>query len=122
MGEGTKRKIETAMGSSNPLILKFFLTTLKILYKIDPKKIRCQLSLRADQNPDKIKHFWAKELNLSLANFRHVNLDKRTIGSKTYPQYKGVCYLSCGNVAIQRKLTYLSEIFCTKIIKNYSGT
>ncbi|PIW90671.1 MAG: hypothetical protein COZ92_00120 [Candidatus Nealsonbacteria bacterium CG_4_8_14_3_um_filter_40_11] len=122
MGEGTKRKVETAMGSSNPLALKFFLATLKALYNLDLKKIKCQLNLRADQNPKKMKRFWSKELKLPLNNFRHVNLDKRTIGSKTYPYYKGVCYVYCGNVAIQRKLICLSEIFCRKVVKKYLGT
>lgn len=122
MGKGTKRKVETAMGSSDPLILNFFLTTLKDLYDIDFKKIRCQLSLRADQNPKKMKRFWSKELKLPLNSFGYVALDKRTVGSKTYPHYKGVCYVSCGNVAIQRKLIHLSEIFCKKVVEKYSGS
>ncbi|MDP2926709.1 MAG: hypothetical protein Q8N65_01045, partial [bacterium] len=43
MGEGTKKKVETSIGSSNPLILKFFLALLKKLYKLDSSKIKCQL-------------------------------------------------------------------------------
>lgn len=121
MGEGTKRKLETSIGSSDPLILKFFLATLKTLYNFDFKKVKCQLNLRADQNSQKMKRFWSKELGIPFDNFGYVNLDKRTIGSKTYPQYKGVCHVLCGNVAIQRKLMYLSEIFCRKVIKKYLG-
>ena len=122
MGEGTKRKLETAMGSSDPLILKFFLAILKALYGFDLKKVRCQLNLRADQNPEKMKRFWSKELKVPLNNFGYINIDNRTVGSKTYPHYKGVCYVICGNVAIQRKLIYLSEIFCKKIVKKYLGS
>lgn len=122
MGEGTKSKVETAMGSSDSLILKFFLSALKTLYNLDPKKVKCQLSLRADQNPEKMKRFWSKELNIPIDNFGYVNIDKRTVGSKTYPRYKGVCYIICGNVAIQRKLLYLGEIFCKKTIEKYLGT
>jgi len=121
MGEGTKRKIETSIGSSDPLILKFFVATLKTLYNFNPEKIKCQLNLRADQNPEKMKYFWSKELGVPINNFGYVNLDKRTIGSKTYPHYKGVCHVLCGNVAIQRKLIYLSEIFCRKVIEKYLG-
>lgn len=117
MGEGTKKKVETAMGSSDPLILKFFLALLKTLYGFDPKRAKCQLNLRADQSPEKMKRFWSKELGIPINNFGYVNLDKRTAGSKTYPYYKGVCYVICGNVAIQRKLTYLSEAFCKEIIR-----
>ena len=121
MGEGAKKRIGTSMGSSSPLILKFFLTALKILYNLDFKKIKCQLNLRADQSPDKMKRFWAKELKIPIDNFGYVGIDKRTIGSKTYSYYNGVCHVFCGNVAIQRKLIYISEIFFKKIIKKYLG-
>ncbi len=118
LGEGTKKKVETSMGNTNPVILKFFITLMNHLYDIDIKKIKCQLTLRADQDPQKMKKFWSKELGLPISNFGYINIDKRTIGSKTYPYYKGVCYIICGNVAIQRKLLYLSEIFCSQVIKN----
>ena len=121
MGEGTKKKIETSMGSSSPLILKFFLATVKTLYGVDSEKIKCQLSLRADQNPEEMKRFWSKELCIPINNFGRVNLDKRTIGSKTYSDYRGVCYVLCGGAAIQRKLIYLSEIFCKKTVEKYFG-
>ncbi|MBU1102173.1 hypothetical protein KJ853_00765 [Patescibacteria group bacterium] len=117
LGEGTKNNVETAMGSSNPLILKFFLAAIKKIYNVDVKKIGCELGLRADQNPGAIKRFWAKQLKLPIGNFRQINIDWRTKGSKTYPTYKGVCQLRCANVAIQRKLMYLSNMFCQKIIE-----
>jgi len=114
-GEGSKNTEETSIGSSDPLILKFFLSCLKKIYDFDINKIKCELHLRADQNPNKIKCFWTKELNLPLNNFKQVTFDKRTIGSKTYPSYKGVCVLRCGNVAIQRRLLFLSRFFCEQI-------
>jgi len=117
LGEGTKRNVETAIGSSDPKILKFFLTILARVYKIDVSKIRCELGLRADQNIKKIKIFWARELNLPISCFKGVNIDKRTKGIKTYKNYKGVCHLRCGNSAIQRKLIFLSQLFCEEIIK-----
>ena len=122
LGEGTKKRIDTAIGSSDPLILKSFIVLIRTLYGIDPKYIRCQLNLRSDQNPEKMKRFWAKELKLPLDSFGYISRDKRTLGSKTYSYYKGVCQVRCGNVAIQRKLLYLSEVFCKKIIENYMGS
>lgn len=116
LGEGTKNNIETAIGSSDPMILKFFLAALKNIYNIDIKRIGCELGLRADQNPEKIKRYWAKTLKLPLKNFKQINIDNRTKGTKTYPDYKGVCHLRCGNVAIKRKLMSLASLFCQKII------
>lgn len=121
MGEGAKKTDETAIGSSDPLILKFFLAILRKVYNLRIKKIRCELNLRADQDPEKMKRHWARELKLPLRNFRHVNIDKRTMGSKTYPHYKGVCQIRYGNVAIQRKLIFLSNLFCQKVIEKHPG-
>lgn len=118
LGEGSRINEETSMGSSNPLILKFFLSTLRTIDGFDDKKIKCQLSLRADQDPDKIKLFWSKELKIPIEKFGYIGIDKRTIGSKTYPDYKGVCLIRCSNVAIKRELIFISEMFCKKIIKN----
>lgn len=117
LGEGGKTISETNIGSSNQLILKFFLSCLKKIYNFDIKKIKCELHLRADQNSEKTKRFWAKELKLPLKNFKQITVDKRTLGSKTFPYYKGVCTLRCGNVAIKRRLLFLADFFCKKIIK-----
>lgn len=121
LGEGAKTNPETALGSSNPLILKFFLSLLKSVYNIDVNKIYCELSLRADQNPDEMKKYWSRELKLPLNCFKQAHLDKRTIGSKTYQNYKGVCHLRCGNIAIQRKLVFIANLFCEKIIEKKLG-
>jgi hypothetical protein len=109
LAEGSKKNVETALGSSDPNTLRFFLSALKKLYDLDIKKVRCELYLRYDQDPNELKSYWAKELSLPLSNFTQVNRDKRTIGRETYDHYKGVCSLRCGNVAIQRRLVFLAE-------------
>ena len=119
LGEGSKKNVETALGSSDPLILQFFLSTLRKLYKLDTKELRYELCIRADQNPTKVKRFWAKALDAPLRSFKQVNVDKRTLGSKTYPHYNGVCNIRCSNVAIQRKLLALSRLFCDRVASKY---
>ena len=114
LGEGAKSD-HTCIGSSDPLILKFFIKGLIKVYGFDVKRIKCELHLRVDQNPNLVKEYWAKELNLSLSNFYSTSIDKRTAGSKTYPTYNGVCVLQCGNIAIQRRLLSLSRLFCEKV-------
>lgn len=116
LGEGTKRKIETSLGSSNPLILQFFLGALKRIYNVNSKEVGCQLYLRADQNPQAMRRYWARQLGLSVANFKHVSIDKRTIGTSTYSNYKGVCSVRCGGAAIQRRLIFLADLFCKQVI------
>jgi hypothetical protein len=121
LGEGFKTNTGTGIGSSDPMILKFFITALVKNYRFDRDKIKCELHLRADQKPNKLRKYWSKELNLSLTNFTTISIDRRTAGSRTYPTYKGVCALRCGSVAIQRKLIYLSKAFCQRVI-NIQGS
>lgn len=115
-GEGFKGTPRLALGNSDPILLKFFLEGIRRNYGVGDEKIRCDLHLRADQNYDKLKKYWAKELRLPLSCFKGVQFDKRTAGTLTYDDYRGVCVITIGNVAIQRKLMYLSRVFSEKII------
>ncbi len=114
LGEGFKTK-NTGMGNSDKKILKLFLSCIEKLYAISRNTLSCHLHLRADQNPDKMKRFWSKELNIPFKNFLATSLDMRTKNKPTYKHYKGVCIISVGNIAIQRRLLYLSDKFCEKI-------
>ena len=116
LAEGFKAGCCTGIGNSDPLILNFFIFSLEKNYIFSRNKIKCELHLRADQNTEKIKRYWSKELNIPICNFTSVSVDKRTIGKKTYDHYKGVCVLRCGTVAISRKLVYLGRKFCERII------
>lgn len=116
-GEGFKNSVETGLGNSDPVMLSVFVKILRTQYGVPPEKIRCELYLRADQNVNEMKRFWSKNLSLPLENFRYTSLDQRTLGSKTFAAYKGVCSVRCGNVAIQRKLGNISKLFAEYILK-----
>lgn len=121
LGEGSKKNCATSMGNSDPLILKFFLKSIQTIYNMPIEKFKFYLHLRSDQSPDLMKKYWSEELGVSMDSFKGVSLDKRTIKTKTYAHYKGVCVVSCGNVAIQRKLVYISRKFCEEMTKNTRG-
>lgn len=116
LGEGFKKSVQTGMGNSDPFILRFFIKSLKNNFDMDADKMKCELHLRADQNPKKEVAYWSKQLGIPVINFGAISLDKRTVGRPTYPNYHGVCIVRCGNVAIQRKLSYLAEMYCIKIL------
>lgn len=114
LGEGSKTG-NTSIGNSDPKILLFFVKSMEKLYGFDRRKVRCNLHLRTDQDVNILKKYWSKELRIPIENFGGVSIDKRTIGKKTYRGYKGVCVLYYGNIAIQRKLVYLSRGFCERL-------
>lgn len=110
LGEGDKTQ-QTSMGSSSPIILKFFIKALYTLYGVEMADLKCELHLRSDQNEKDIKQYWSDELGIPYPNFQAYK-DKRTAKSRTYHSYKGVCVVRCGNIALQRKIVHLGQEFC----------
>jgi len=115
LGEGTKSNWRASIGSSDPLILKIFIKALQDIFGIGTEKIRCDLNLRCDQNSQKAKQYWAEMLALPQECFKSVSFDSRTLGSKTFQGYNGVCQVGCNSVAIQRKLIALSRLYCESV-------
>lgn len=120
MGEGAKGGT-TSIANSDPVILQFVLAVLQHNYGIKPESIKCDLHIRADQDPDQLKKYWSEKLGIPLENFRKSYIDQRSAGRPTYDRYKGVCVLYCGTVAIQRKLVYLYTLFCKKVAQLQMG-
>lgn len=114
LGEGSKTNL-TSMANSNPKILKFFINAIDRLYKIKTQDIKCTIHIRSDQNGKSLNEYWSDTLKIPIKNFGKPLVDKRTVKSKTYPYYKGVCVLRIGTIHIQRKLLFLSDGFCDKI-------
>lgn len=113
LGEGSKKDM-TSLGNTNPLIVKFFINAVKILYNVDKAKIKYDIHLRSDQNKSRAIRYWAKELAVPETQFSAIK-DKRPAKSKTYSNYNGVCVARCGKIAIQRKLGFIASEFCNKI-------
>lgn len=112
LGEGAKNE-STSMGNTNPMILKFFIKSIKHIFP-NAKLGKLELHLRSDQDADKEIKYWAKELNININNFSYVK-DKRTVKSRTYPHYHGVCVVRFTEVSIQRRLLFLSHKYCNII-------
>lgn len=120
-GEGAKNEKGLVLGNSNPDILLFFLSALRLLYGIDESRIRCQLNLRADQIIITEIAYWSNILTLPKKCFSRAYTDKRTLGRKTYRGYHGVCVIQYGDVALQRKLMYLYQLYCQKVVRRATG-
>ncbi|MDO8561399.1 MAG: hypothetical protein Q7S05_01070 [bacterium] len=121
LGEGAKRSVMTAIGNSDPLILRFFVRMLQRLYQIPPTDMKCELHLRSDQDAKKITRYWSRVLGIPTSNFGKPSFDQRTVGRPTYSHYKGVCIVRCSRVAIQRKLVYIATTFCSRIAESGGG-
>jgi hypothetical protein len=112
LGEGTKTNDQTALGSSDPRIARFFVQALRKQYRVPLMRIKCYLHLRADQDPAALTRYWSRQLGVPITNFGKPSIDLRTAGRPTLPRYKGVCAIYAGTVAIQRRLLYIANGFC----------
>ncbi len=119
-GEGAKSG-KTSIGNANPVVLKFVLAVLYKNYDITSADIRCDLHLRADQDGKAMQKYWEQELMLPSSCFKYIAYDKRTAGKPTYEHYKGVCVITCNQIAIQRKLISLYNHFCNQVSKSVLG-
>ncbi len=115
LGEGLKKNEEAGLGNSDPLIVQTFLKLIKRIYKINSDKLRYQIFARADQNPSSLKKFWSDKLHISKESFS-VYLDKRTVNSKTYPGYHGVCLVRNGPVHFKRRILSVGRMLLEKIV------
>lgn len=109
LGEGSKSNL-TSMGNTNPLILRFFIRSIEILFGVSKASIMCDLHLRSNQSAKEAIKYWSRELGLSKTKFI-VMKDKRVAKSKTFAHYKGVCNVRFGRIAIQRRIVHLAEEF-----------
>lgn len=116
LGEGTKRRDITSMGNSDPRILRFFIHALRTVYGVPTDAFRCELHLRDDQNVAATTNYWSKELSMPVSSFGKPSVDARARGKATFERYRGVCVVRCGRVEIQRRLMYIANGFCDKII------
>ena len=116
LGEGAKTQA-TSMANSNQLIVKFFIKSLEKLYKINKNLLKYELHLRSNQNEIEAIDYWSRELNVNKNRFGFIK-DKRIAKTETYANYKGVCVVYCGRIAIQRRLVHLAEEFSKIVSKD----
>jgi hypothetical protein len=114
LGDGAKNN-GTSISSYDPMILRFVLYVLINNYGVTLDNLKCELHLRMHYNEDELCLYRSKELNLPIDQFGYTAYDKRSARKATYAHYEGVCVLRCKNIAIQRKLISLYNLFCEKV-------
>ena len=112
LGEGAKSKSTgfLSLASSNPRIIRLYLTLLSSCFTIDKRKFRARIQCRADQNIEELVSYWQEIINLAVDQFYPTYTDKRTIGKPTlHLDYKGVCTLHYFDRSIQLELEILAN-------------
>ncbi len=109
LGEGFKAKLAIGLGNSNPDIMLFYISLMRSVYEVSEEKFRIFLHLRHDQDDVLEKIYWSKLLCIPLNKFGKTQFDHRTIGSKTWKEYHGVCSLYYYDAKIEKRLTIFQK-------------
>ena len=118
LAEGSKHKSTRCLvlGSSNPKMIRFYLSLLNNCFKISNHKFRVRIQCRHDQNTLMLEKFWHKETKISFKQFYPTYVDKRTIGKKTNKKnYMGVCVIHYFDTEIQLELELLADAIMNHI-------
>lgn len=112
LGEGAKSKStkHLSLGSSNPNIIKLYLSLLNNCFDIKKEKFRIRVQCRNDQNIEELESFWQKITKISKEQFYPTYIDRRSIGKPTlHKDYKGVCSVIYFDRSIQFELELLAD-------------
>lgn len=119
LGEGAKSKStkHLSLGSSNPNIIKLYLSLLSNCFKIKKEKFRIRVQCRNDQNIEELERFWQNITKISRKQFYPTYVDKRSIGKPTlHKDYKGVCSVMYFDRSIQFELEFLADSMIKYIV------
>lgn len=116
LGEGFKKvRSCIGLGNSDPRITRMFVNLLRDLYSIKDERLVCCLHLRMDQDSEKEKIYWSKELQIPLSRFRKTQFDKRTAKTATWQKYHGVCSVYCYSADVHYRLMAMQELLIQKV-------
>lgn len=113
LGEGAKWKSHRGLqlGSSNPDIMRLYLSLLERCFGVNRKKLTAMIYHRADQNLASLICFWSEYIRIPKANFYKSKPDMRTSGRKTWEDYHGVCAVFGPGTEIQLELELIAKMF-----------
>lgn len=118
-GEGAKYQSGyrgLALSNSDSKVLKIYISLLEKVYFIKHEEFPLRVMARADQDLEKLQHYWSQELKAPLCRFYKPFLDARTAGKPTKRlNYKGVCVVSCKGTDIQIELDMIANLYADKL-------
>lgn len=106
--------------NSDPILLQLFIKLLRDNFRLDESKFRIKLQIHSNQNPELIKNYWSRLLNIPKSQFIKPTITASG-GKKHRKVYMGTCTIRYSDYKIQLKLTGIYEQFGKLTIINKSG-
>lgn len=115
---GGEKDSSVLLTANDPLRLKMVMYVLQSVYNLRPAYIECALRISPHQDDMAVRTYWSEQIGIPIENFTKLTVDKRAANNAAS---NGSCTLICKNKAIQRKLTYLYNLFCDKVVSENRG-
>jgi hypothetical protein len=115
--EGSKKIHNVEFSNSNPEIIRLYLYLLRNIFDIQNTDVSVYLHLRADQDIDLEIKYWSKICHIGIRQFRKSQLDRRTLGKKTWVGYHGVCTIRALNTEKGRWVRDYSNLIIQRLLR-----
>lgn len=87
-----------AVTSTEPIVLKLFISWLRIFYNIKIEKLKARIHLWPSSDEEQCKNFWSKELGISAFQFTKSYFKNKNGKNQKFPH--GVCRIGFYNKKI----------------------
>ncbi|MBI5456256.1 hypothetical protein HY969_00790 [Candidatus Kaiserbacteria bacterium] len=116
--EGTKHKATCALifANTDPRLITLYLTMLRNCFDIDEKKIRVRLHLHYYHRKKETRRYWSKLLDVPETQFGKLWIKPRSKTKKFRQNFKGICIVKYGGVALLKEVLALGEAICDRIV------
>lgn len=113
LGEGSKSGGRVQMASTNPDILRYFLSALKSLYNVEEERLSFRLNLVEAARPleQRLLQWWSRELGCPQEQFIKTQFDVRSHRTQVTEDYHGVCTITYHSTYLQERLLGLAYAY-----------
>lgn len=109
--EGAKSAKYVDITNSDPLLIKFMVSWLRIICEVPKDKFRASLNLHSGQNEEEIKEYWSKITNIPINQFRKSYFKKEGSGYRKNKLYKGTIKIRvCDNNLLHKILGWIEGV------------
>lgn len=115
--EGTKHEKTCALTFANtdPRLVLLYISMLRNCFEIDEKRIRIRLHIHYYHKKKETRRYWSRLLNVPETQFGKLWIKPRSKTKKFRKNFKGICIVKYGGVALLKEVLALGEAIGERI-------
>ncbi|MBN2222319.1 MAG: hypothetical protein JW708_08900 [Vallitaleaceae bacterium] len=114
-GEGAKSSWSVMICNTDPKIIQLSLKVLRQIYRVNEKRLRCQIAILDIHNEEEKKDYWRK---LTSINKFHKTIVKKYKAQRHKSNYNGTAYVSVADITLKELILKEIEELTDKLLKH----